>query len=514
MRAGTDTYNTSITNRLYAGGNSRPDGNYSEQTDTFYENNYSFLTSLRQDNLISKLGGSFSFGGNLMMQRRTKVKAETGDLLIPNLFILNNAKNKNQISFDQEDISRKMNSLYGTLQVNWDGWLFLDVTGRNDWSSTMSKENRSYFYPSFSLAGVISDMVEKNGSAMPDWFTFAKVRASYAMVGNDLDPYQLYTLYKTEMDASGNPTASIGEVLFDSSVRSELIKSWEAGVELKFLDNRLGVDVSWYKTNATRQLLEIPMDPFSGYKYRKINAGNIQNEGVEIMLYATILNNPKGLNWETTLNASTNKNKIIELADGINEYGLETFDNLRIIAPVGGYLGDIYGRKFQRVEEGPNAGKIIVDEEGLPLITDETYYLGNQQPDWMLGWTNSFRYKNISLSFLIDARFGGSIFSATTARLHGIGNAAGTVVNGARDEFVVPNSVQATADGGYVTNDKAVRPELYWRRAATGNIGVGEAFLYDAINVRLRNITLGYDLEKKWLQNTPLERVFFILYSK
>lgn len=189
MRACTDTYNTSITNRLYAGGNSRPDGNYSEQTDTFYENNYSFLTSLRQDNLISKLGGSFSFGGNLMMQRRTKVKAETGDLLIPNLFILNNAKNKNQISFDQEDISRKMNSLYGTLQVNWDGWLFLDVTGRNDWSSTMSKENRSYFYPSFSLAGVISDMVEKNGSAMPDWFTFAKVRASYAMVGNDLDSY-------------------------------------------------------------------------------------------------------------------------------------------------------------------------------------------------------------------------------------------------------------------------------------------------------------------------------------
>ncbi|MCD7976636.1 MAG: SusC/RagA family TonB-linked outer membrane protein [Tannerellaceae bacterium] len=508
LRAGTDTYTTNITNRLYAGGNTRPAGNYSEQTDTFYENNYSFLTSLRKDNLISKLGGSFTFGGNLMMQRRKKTKAETGDLLIPNLFILNNAKNKNSVSFDQEDIQRKMNSLYGTVQVNWDGWLFLDVTGRNDWSSTMSKENRSYFYPSFSLAGVISDMVEKNGSAMPEWFTFAKVRGSYAMVGNDLDPYQLYTLYKTEMDASGNPTASIGETLFDSTVRSELIKSWEAGVELKFLDNRLGVDVSWYRTNATRQLLEIPMDPFSGYKYRKINAGNIQNQGVEIMLYATILSNPKGFNWQTTLNASTNKNKIIELADGINEYGLETFDNLRIIAPVGGYMGDIYGKKFQRVEEGPDAGKIIVDDEGLPLVTDDTYYLGNQQPDWMLGWTNSFSYKNISLSFLIDARFGGSIYSSTTARLHALGNAAGTVVNGAREEFVVPNSVQETDGGGFEANDKAVRPELYWKRVGGGNIGVGEAFIYDASNIRLRNITLGYDLEKKWLQNTPLQRVF------
>ena len=205
--------------------------------------------------------------------------------------------------------------------MNWDGWLFMDITARNDWSSTMSKENQSYFYPSVSLSGVISDMVEKVGGTMPEWMSFAKVRASYAEVGNDLDPYQLYTVFKVDKDPNGNPTAALGTTLYDSSVRSELIKSWEAGIDLKFFNNRLGIDAAWYKSNATRQLLDLAMDPFSGYSKRKINAGNIQNSGVELMLYGTILQNPRGLNWETTLNASFNKNKIIDLYEGVNEYG-------------------------------------------------------------------------------------------------------------------------------------------------------------------------------------------------
>lgn len=172
-----------------------------------------------------------------------------------------------------------------------------------------------------------------------------------------------------------------------------MIKSWEAGIDLKFFNNRLGIDAAWYKSNATRQLLDLAMDPFSGYSKRKINAGNIQNSGVELMLYGTILQNPRGLNWETTLNASFNKNKIIDLYEGVNEYGIKTFDDLKIVARTGSYYGDIYGKKFQRVESGEHAGKIIVDAQGLPLVTSDDYYLGNQQPDCMLGWTNSFSYK-------------------------------------------------------------------------------------------------------------------------
>lgn len=219
LRGGTDYYTTTTTQKLYSGGNTKPEGSYSEGSETFYENNFSFLATARKDDLISKLGGFVTFGGNIMQQKRTKMNASAGTLLVPDLFDVNNGVDKPSITSSLTQ--RKMNSLYGSLQLNWDGWLFLDVTARNDWSSTMSKENRSYFYPSVSLSAVISDMVQKNGGSMPDWFSFAKVRASFAEVGNDLDPYQLYNVYTISKDANGNSMASAGSTLFDSSVKSE-----------------------------------------------------------------------------------------------------------------------------------------------------------------------------------------------------------------------------------------------------------------------------------------------------
>ncbi|WP_455628365.1 SusC/RagA family TonB-linked outer membrane protein [Parabacteroides chinchillae] len=509
LKGGTDYYTTTTTSKLYAGGNVTPKGNYSESSETFYENNFSFLTTAQKDNLLGKFGGFVTFGGNLMIQKRSVEKISTGDLLIPNLFSINNAVDKNKMGLEYTLTQRKMNSLYGSFQINYDGWMFLDITARNDWSSTMSKVNRSYFYPSVSLSAVISDMVQKNGGSLPEWMTFAKVRASFAEVGNDLDPYQLYTVYSMSKDPYGNPVASPGSVLFNPDVRSELIKSWEAGVDLKFLNNRLGIDFAWYKSNATRQLLDLPLDPFSGYSSKKINAGNIQNSGVELMAYADIFQNPKGFSWNITANLSFNRNKVIDLYEGIKEMGLSdgSFnDEVKVVAHTGGMYGDIYGKKFQRVESGADAGKIIVDAEGLPLLTSDLQYLGNQQPKCMLGITNTFNYKNISLSFLIDARIGGKIYSATTAKMYYNGSAAGTVINGAREEFVVPNSVTASGDG-YTANNTSVTPQLYWQRVGTGNLGVGEAFLYDATNVRLRNLTLGYTFDKKLLAKTPLERL-------
>ena len=249
LRGGTDYYTTTTTQKLYSGGNTKPEGSYSEGSETFYENNFSFLATARKDDLISKLGGFVTFGGNIMQQKRTKMNASAGTLLVPDLFDVNNGVDKPSITSSLTQ--RKMNSLYGSLQLNWDGWLFLDVTARNDWSSTMSKENRSYFYPSVSLSAVISDMVQKNGGSMPDWFSFAKVRASFAEVGNDLDPYQLYNVYTISKDANGNSMASAGSTLFDSSVKSELIKSWEVGADLRFFNNRFGIDAAWYKTNQS-----------------------------------------------------------------------------------------------------------------------------------------------------------------------------------------------------------------------------------------------------------------------
>lgn len=507
LRGGTDYYTTTKNEKVYAGGNTTPSGLYSEGSETFYENNYSFLATANKDNLIDRLGGFVTFGGNLMIQRRTKMNASAGELLVPNLFSLNNGINKPTVT--SELIRRKMNSLYGSLQLNWDGYLFLDITARNDWSSTMSKANRSYFYPSVSLSGVISDMVPKLGGQMPEWFTFAKVRASYAEVGNDLDPYQLYNNFTVGKDENGNTTAAPGNVLYDSSVRSELIKSWEAGFDIRFFNNRLGLDAAWYKTNATRQLLNLPMDPFSGYSSRKVNAGNIQNEGVEISLNGLILDNPKGLSWNSTAQFSLNRNKIIELYPGVTLYDIKTLDAIQIVAVQGSYYGDIYGQTFQRVEDknDPNYGKIIVGEDGLPLITTGKSKVGNQSPDWMLGWTNSFSYKGFNLSFLVDFRIGGDLYSATASNLYTRGNAAGTVVNGERQDFIVPNSVVQTPNG-YTENKVPVTHQNYWERiGSTGNYGLPEMYTYDATNIRLRNITLGYDFNKAMLKNTPFQRL-------
>lgn len=507
LRGGTDYYTTTKNEKVYAGGNTSPRGLYNEGSETFYENNYSFLATARKDNLIDRLGGFVTFGGNLMMQKRTKMNASAGELLVPNLFSLNNGVNKPTVT--SELIRRKMNSLYGSLQLNWDGYLFLDVTARNDWSSTMSKANRSYFYPSVSLSAVISDMLPKIGGEMPEWFTFAKVRASFAEVGNDLDPYQLYNNFTVGKDENGNTTAAPGNVLFDSTVRSELIKSWEAGFDVRFFNNRLGLDAAWYKTNATRQLLNLPMDPFSGYSSRKVNAGNIQNEGVEVSLNGAILDNPKGLSWNATAQFSLNRNKIIDLYPGVTLYDIKTLDAIQIVAVQGSYYGDIYGQTFQRVEDknSPYYGQQIVGEDGLPLITTDKSKVGNQSPDWMLGLTNNFAYKGFNLSFLIDFRIGGDLYSATASNLYSRGNAAGTVVNGGRESFVVPNSVVQTPDG-YKENTVAVTPQNYWERiGSTGNYGLPEMYTYDATNIRLRNITLGYDFNRAMLSKTPFQRL-------
>lgn len=507
LRGGTDYYTTTVTKKLYSGGNTNPKGRYEESSETFYENNFSFLSTAHKDNIIDRFGGFVSFGGNLMAQKRTSMNADSGDLLVPNLFSLNNGVDKPTIK--SALTQKKMNSLYGSLQMNWDGYLFLDVTARNDWSSTMSKVNSSYFYPSVSFSGVISEMLPKLGGKMPSFISFAKVRASYAEVGNDLSPYQLYNNYYVDKDPNDNTMAKPNDVLFDSSVKSELIKSWEAGFDVRFINNRIGLDVAWYRTNATRQLLDLPMDPFSGYKSRKINAGNIQNEGIEGTINGTIFENPNGFNWSASANFSLNRNKIIDLYEGVTSYDIRTFDEIQIVAKTGGLYGDMYGKKLKRVEErnSPHYGKLIVDGNGLPTATVDKEYLGNQNPDWMLGFSNNFSYKGFNLGFLIDMRIGGEIFSGTTAILHRNGNAAGTVVNGERNDFVVPNSV--VHDGNaFVENTKEVSPQKYWGRIAeTGNFGLPELFTYDATNIRLRNISLGYDFNKKMLAKTPFQRL-------
>ena len=348
-------------------------------------------------------------------------------------------------------------------------------------------------------------MVDKYWS-MPDWFTYAKVRASYAQVGNDMDPYQIYNVYTAGSSQVSTPTITSGSTLYDSTVKNELISSWETGLELRFLDNRLGLDVAWYKSNATNQLINLPVNALSGYQNRKINAGNIQNSGVEVMLNATPVMK-KDFTWDMMLNFSHNDNRILELADGVERYSLGGYDNLQVYAQVGGDYGEIWGTKFLRVEDesSPYYGQLILDEAGLPQGTSEAEKIGTQQATANMGWTNTFSWKGLSLSFQIDARIGGQIFSGTQQMMQSAGTALVTVGdNGLREDFVV-SGVQQT-DGGYVPNAKSVTYQDYWQAVSgrSGNLGISEANLYDATNVRLRNLSLAYSFPKKLLERSKV----------
>lgn len=499
IKAGTDMYTLEATRRVYSG-NSNVTTLYEQNINHFYENNFSYLLTATKDNIFDKFGGTVTFGGNLMATKKTGMKGLASKLVIPNKFSLNNGENKADIS--ETYTQKKINSLYGTVGINYDGWAFLDATFRNDWSSALSKENRSFFYPSVSASWLFGEMFNKIGKKMPSWFSFGKIRASYAEVGNDMDPYQLYNLYSTSPDSHGGITASSSNTLYNKNVKNELIKSYEVGVELKFLNNRLGLDFAWYKSNATNQLMNLPVNSLSGYNYKKINAGDIQNTGIELMAYATPIRT-KDFEWTINYNISHNNNTIKDLYDGVDRYQLGGYDNIRIYAIKGGKYGEIWGTKFLRVEDGQYKGQLLLTSDGLPQATSEMEKIGDQQATCNMGLTNSFSYKGWNLSFQIDARIGGEIFSGTNAMMQRSGTAAATAPGGKRVDDMVVAGVYKDASGNYVQNTNKVTTQQYWNAVAgTGNMGIGEANIYSASNIRLRNVSLGYNVPSSILAKT------------
>lgn len=509
IKGGADIYNTNTEAKLYAGGPESATGMYSNGKQSYSETNFSTLISAGKQDLFGRFGGTITVGGNLMSQKYSHINASSGELEVPNLFSLNNGVNSPSIN--ENSTRKKINSVYGTMQLSWDGYLFVDATFRNDWSSALSKENRSYFYPSVGISYVFTDMFEKMDGNLPNWLSFGKLRASYAEVGNDLAPYSLYNTYEISKDPTGHTNASRRPVLYDENVLSELIKGIEVGAEFRFLQNRLGLDVAWYKSNATRQLIDLPMDPMSGYSSRKINAGDIQNKGIEIMVDATILSNPEAFSWNLAVNYSANKNTVEDIADDVMQYPIGGFDALKVLAIAGGNYGEIYGNRYLRVEdpESPYYGQKILDDLGLPQVDGDIVKLGDQQATGLLGITNSFSYKGLGLSFLIDARFGGEIFSASNVGMQYSGTAAATVVGGAREDFIVDGVVLDPDTDTFTENTTAVSPQHYWEAVTTrgGNLGIGEANIYDASNIRLRNVQVNYNFPEKIIDNTPFQRI-------
>lgn len=468
-------------------------GDYGLNTSDFRERNTDALITATKDNWWdSGFSGSLSVGGNLMFQQNNSYAMSTGLLAIPDFFAISNGETPTPSHY----ISKKsVNSLYGFAQLSYKNWIFLDVTARNDWSSTLPYKNRSFFYPSVGLGWVVSDMLRSYEVNVPEWLSLAKLRASYAEVGNDTDPYRLlttYGIYTVIDDIKGASTASTIPL---ADLKPELIKSTEAGFDIRFFNNRLGLDLTWYKKNATNQILALPISSTTGKSSRMINAGNIQNTGIEIVLNGTPVRT-KDFEWNVSVNYSKNTNKIKELHPDSRRFILASTDFVNIVATEGSTYGDLYGRAYQRDEQG----RKIIDENGLPLLeSDMNTQIGNYMPKWTGSMINSFTYKNLSFSFMLDMRYGGDIFVNSLAR----GSQYGTTelsLQG-RDEWyagtggIVVDGV--TADGKQ--NTVAANPQAYWDRVSRA----GEEFVYDGTNLRLRELTVGYMFPNKILAKTP-----------
>ena len=476
-RISSDQYNDYITQKyahntkIYA---TVAGGYYSEENDFVSEKNMDVLLSGN-----NKIGDDFKItynvGGSILNRySRRRVNAANG-LRVTNKFDLTYATNLLATTATSD---RDLQSVYGTAQLGYKDYLFLDLTARNDWSSTLPSPY-SYFYPSVGLSAVISDMV-----TLPTWVSSGRVRASYSKVGNDSAPYLLSQNYNFAAGSWGGYIYSNTTKLI-SDLKPELTNSIELGTDWRFKENRLGVDVTYYKTNSINQLINISAIPSSGYLFRYINAGDIQNTGVELVLSAKPIVGDK-FNWNIGLNYAKNVNKVKELHPNVTRLYLGG-TTVRTATPVveeGGSYGDLYGYTWQKLN-----GKYVVNANGVPVQSTAIEKIGNFNPKFSLGFTNSFSYKKFSLNVLVDGKFGGEIVSGSASQAAFFGNAE-TTLDHREGSWVLP---AVLADG--TANSTPITAEKFWTTVSQGNYAWGQFFVYDATNVRLRELSLGYDLK-------------------
>lgn len=414
---------------------------------------------------------------------------DSGVAIIPGFIAMSNGKTK---LATQDFSSKRVNSVLGNATVGYKGYAYLDVTARNDWSSTLPSTNWSYFYPSVSLSGILSEIFK-----LPSDY-YLKVRGSWAQVGNDTNAYALYNVY--ELGALGNYTVANAPSTYPlADLKPEKTSSWEVGFDYRMFGNRLGIDFTYYQSETTNQILSITIPGSSGYSSKKINSGKMRSKGIELMISGTPFQN-KDWRWDVNLNWGKNATENISLNDKIKRYEFEQAANIRIgqvVVNEGGKFGDIVSTAYLRNEDG----RILVSDDGLPLIdTKSEKVIGNMLPDWTGSFGTTLSYKNLTLTALVDIRYGGEFLSLTDAFACGSGNSARTLKG--RDSMVVDGIVKSTG----TENSKKITAEQYYATIA-GSYPVGEEFLHDATYVKLREISLGYTLPKQWLKHTPISNV-------
>jgi len=500
-----------------------PFGQYRETNIVNEERNSDFLLTASKE-ISSDFAFSATFGGNAMQQTSRFNEAVAGQLNVPEIYSLNNSRIA--LVNEQSKVGKRINSLYGSAGVSYKNKIFIDFTGRNDWSSALTLpedlrsfgiEDNSYFYSSVAVSAIISEMVN-----LPKYFSYLKVRGSFAQVGNDTDPFAYTQTFNRSEPFGSSQIYGETSSLANLNLKPEISNSYEFGTEAKFFGNRFGIDFTYYNSRTRNQILAIPLSNTSGYTSRRINAGLITNYGVEMMLTGTPIKK-KDFVWDAFLNFSANRSKVLELSDGLTNYVMAS-RRVTVEARVGERMGSMFGIGFARVQStdrnapyydasGQYSGQMVFGTNGRPIRTTNRIYLGNYNPDWLLGIGNSFTFKGIKLSVLFDTRQGGKLYSETQT----VGREGGIIMEtleGRANGYdlslpgngVIGQGVVLNSNGTFSPNTTKVTARE-WHTAWTAGRNIAEGVMFDASFVKLREVQIGYSFPDKWFKKTPFRAV-------
>jgi TonB-linked SusC/RagA family outer membrane protein len=462
-------------------------GAYAEHDVKYREVNTDFLINYNTN--FDNISLDVSVGGNRLNQSASTKQSQTVNLAQPDIFSLNNAASP--IEVFQFESEKRINSLYGITKLGYKNYLYLDITGRNDWSSVLatpySVDGTSFFYPSLSTSFVLSKAVK-----LPKAISFAKIRASIAQVGNDTSPYQTSSSFVSQTTFNGDATFSDQDFIPNANLKPEQTTSFEVGADLRFFKDRLNFDVTYFNATTKDQIISLPIAISSGYNEEVINGGKLNTQGVEIVLGVTPIKTEK-FSWNTTFNFATNKSTVKDLPQSDGRLTLafsRIYDSadqtVWFQVEEGGQLGDLYGTGYLKNDNGD----FIINDNGQFIADNTLKKLGNYNPDFTLGWNNSFTLKNWTLNFLFDWRQGGEIVSRTRA----LGNVGGQLAETAyRPETgIVAQGVNQTTG---LANTVAVSAESYYRQFYDRNHE--ENNVYDASFLKLRQFAIGYKFKLK-----------------
>ncbi|MBF1438035.1 MAG: SusC/RagA family TonB-linked outer membrane protein [Prevotella nanceiensis] len=474
-----------------------------------FEHNIQMLL-LGNNQLTPKLRVDYSLGGNVMYQKYELFQGGVQNMLNKDVWVYNTGGKL--VSGGDNGFNRAMYSVFASAQLAYSEYLSLDLTARNDWSSTLPKGQNSFFYPSASISFMFSDFMKSIDKPLPSWVTFAKIRTSLAQVGKDPSPYNLYNTRKFEFE-SGIRKPVVNTIKMNDMLKPEIKTSYELGLDMKFLNNRLGFDFTYYYSVTRNQSMLV--DAAAPWSQQWVNAGKILNRGVEMMVYTTPIQT-KDLTFNLNMNFAHNRSIVKELAPGVQRIYFNGDNNMpvRVGAVVGGKLGDIYANNLMKRND---AGQVIVNAQGLPQPATgngnlEQYLLsnpiGNIQPDLLMSVTPSLTFKGISLTAMFDMRFGGSIMSVSEGMATSVGTSERTLnrgeykeILGVKDYYMVVPGVKE--DGSI--NDIPVSAQAYYSTIGIykSQKGYAEEFIHSASYIKLKELSLGYSFPQRMLKKTP-----------